>query len=125
MEVWDWFTSATSFDKVLSALGLGVLAFLFARDLVITRGQHLRRVEDLVKQYELRIAELIKHHEREAQEKDRRYGDLVKERDYWRSAYTVQEERADKATDTLAGSVEVTKAAIQALDALDQAAKGV
>lgn len=98
MSPWEWFTSTASVGELLTALGLGALALLFARDLILTRGQHLRRIQDLVKAHELRVADLLAHHDRERAEKDKRIADISASRDGWKEAARIERERADKAT---------------------------
>lgn len=87
MTIWEWVTTTTTVDSLFTTLGIGTLAFLFARDLIITKGQHLRRIQDIVN-----------HHDREREEKDARAADLRESRDGWKEAARVERERADKAT---------------------------
>ena len=98
MNAWEWFTTTASVDSLLTTLGLGTLALLFARDLILTKGQHLRRVQDLVAAHELRIADLLAHHARELVEKENRIADISESRDGWKEAARLERERADKAT---------------------------
>ncbi len=90
MEVWEWVSNVDP-NSVLNTLGLGALAFLFARDLILTKGQHLRR-----------IADLVEHHQRELAEKDARLAVVDESRREWKAAAAAQSERADKATSTMA-----------------------
>lgn len=98
MNIWEWITTTASVDSLLTTFGLGALAFLFARDLILTKGQHLRRVHDIVAAHELRITDLLAHHVRELAEKDSRLTDLGDSRDGWKEAARLERERADKAT---------------------------
>jgi|SRR5690606_516879 len=102
MNAWEWFTESASVNQVVNVLGLGALAILFARDLIITKGQHLRRVQDIHDAYEKRIADLLAHHSREIAEKDARLQDSRESRDGYKEATRVERERADKATASLA-----------------------
>lgn len=86
MNVWEWFSTTASVDSMLTTLGLGALAFLFARDLILTKGQHLRRVQDLVDHHALVLAE-----------KETRHGETRETSDYWKEAARLERERADKA----------------------------
>lgn len=85
MNVWEWFSTTASVDSVLTALGLTGLAFLFATDRIITKAQHVRRVQDL-----------IEHHARELAEKDDRIAQGVTSENYWKEAARIERERADK-----------------------------
>ncbi|WOF23855.1 hypothetical protein N8K70_04005 [Microbacterium betulae] len=107
-------TTTTSVDQVLTALGLGALAILFATDRVMTKGQHTRRVADLTA-----------HHNRELATQAGILAEMRESRDYYRQARLEERARADAATDRLAESVEVAKASLQALQALDEAARSV
>lgn len=86
MNVWEWFSETASVDSLLTALGLTGLAFLFATDRIITKAQHVRRVQDL-----------IDHHARELAEKDDRIAQGVVSENYWKEAARIERERADKA----------------------------
>lgn len=110
MNAWDWVTTTTSVDSIFTTLGLGALAFLFARDLILTRGQHLRRVGDLVE-----------HHQREIAEKDARIADIRDSRDGYKEAARVERERADKATASVGEMAEVIENMLYVLRSLDRA----
>lgn len=98
MDVWDWVSTSTSVDSLLTTFGGVVLAFLFARDLIITKAQHLRRVADIVAAHEERVADLVAFHARELAEKDARIADVTVSRDQWKEAARLERDRADKAT---------------------------
>lgn len=102
MNPWEWISTTTSVDTLLTTLGLGSLAILFARDVILTSGQHLRRVQDIVKAHDLRIADLLAHQLRELAEKDGRIVDMGESRDGWKEAARLERERADKATAAVA-----------------------
>jgi len=110
MNLWDWITSTTSVDSILTTFGLGALAFLFARDLIITKGQHIRRVEDL-----------IKHHEREMAEKEARIGEMRESRDGWKEAARIERERADRVVAALGEIAETEEHVLHVLQSLDRA----
>lgn len=110
MTIWEWITSSTSIDSLLTTLGVGTLALLFARDLIITKGQHMRRVQDLVA-----------HHEREQLEKDARAADLRESRDGWKEAARIERERADKATASVGDMADVMGDILHVLQSLDRA----
>lgn len=102
MGVWEWITSG-SVENAATALGLGVLAILFATDRILTNGQHMRRVADLVA-----------YHERERAQ-------LIESRDFWRKAAGVQEERAATANAGLVESVHTQTRTLHVLESLDRA----
>lgn len=110
MSIWEWVTTEASLDSILNTLGLGALAFLFARDLIITKGQHLRRIQDLVE-----------HHKREQEEKDKRAADLRESRDGWKEATRIERERADKATASVGEMAGVMEDILHVLQSLDRA----
>lgn len=110
MTLWDWFTGTASVDSALTALGLGALAILFATDRIITKGQHLRRVQDLVA-----------HHERERAAEAARLADVVESRNGWKEAARLERERADLATATAAKTSAVLNRVLHVLESLDRA----
>ena len=80
MNVWEWISTTTSVDNVLTTLGLGALAFLFARDLILTKGQHERRTSDLKEHHTAQITE------------------IRASRDGWKAVAIAERARADEAT---------------------------
>jgi hypothetical protein len=64
-DVGSWFAASVPAGALINGLGLGALAFLFARDIILTKGQHLRRVADIQTAHIATIAE-----------KDQRIADL-------------------------------------------------
>lgn len=110
MNAWEWFTATASVDDLLTTLGVGFLAFLFARDLILTKAQHLRRVQDL-----------IDYHQRERQEKDDRIVDIRTSRDGWKEAARIERERADRVTESYREVAEVLSNILHVLESLDRA----
>lgn len=110
MTVWEWLTTTTSVDALLQGAGLLTLAFLFARDLILTRGAHLRRVADLVD-----------HHTRELAEKDARIAEIRESRQEWKDAAQLQSTRADAATSTVSAMAESLGRVEHVLESLDRA----
>ncbi len=108
MAFWDWVLGIDP-NSVINTLGLGALAFLFARDLILTKGQHLRRVADLVA-----------HHEREMAEKDSRLATVDESRKEWKAAAQAERERADAATATMATVAQSLDGVKYVITALDQ-----
>lgn len=104
MDVWDWITQ-TNFASVVSGLGLGSLAIMFATDRILTKGQHDRRILDLKKTHEREVTDLEKHHKAEMTnlksyhaaeiaEKEHQRSEMKESRNYYRDAYNL--ERASK-----------------------------
>lgn len=142
---WGWVGSSIPAGALLNGLGLGVLAVLFARDLILTRGQHSRRVADLERAYQAQIdtlttanaevvrimgdnhkaaiAELTSHHAALIAVKDAQYADMRERMNYYRDARLVEQERNTKLTDQLAETTEAVKVSAYVLQAIDQAAK--
>jgi hypothetical protein len=110
MNPWEWFTTTADVDSLLTSLGVGVLAILFARDQILTKAQHLRRVEDLVK-----------HHTALDVEKDSRIEDMRASRDAWREAARIERERADRATEGFKEFAASMNRVLHVLDSLDRA----
>lgn len=108
MDFWTWVTTTTDINAILNTLGLGALAFLFARDLILTKNQHVRRTADLQE-----------HHARELAEKDRRIDTLDESRREWKEAAAAERLRADEVTATMgtvAASLDGVEHVISALD---------
>jgi demethoxyubiquinone hydroxylase (CLK1/Coq7/Cat5 family) len=110
MDAWETVLSTFSFDKLLSTLGLGVLAFLFAKDMILTKAQHLRRVEDLVA-----------HHTRELVERDKHEAELRETIAEYREAERLQRERADKAVAGMSDQADTLNQVLHVLESLDRA----
>lgn len=103
MDLWQWITTTTTVDSIVSTLGLGALAVLFATNRVLTRGQHLDRIGDLKE-----------HHEHEMAE-------IRDSRDGWRAVAMTERERADKATSSLDDMKDSLEAIEHVLASLDSA----
>jgi len=116
MNPWEWVTSTSSVDSLLTTLGLGVLALLFARDLIITKAQHLRRVQDIVAAHEQRVADLVSFHASVLQDRDDRIAEIREARDAWKEAENVARGLADKAVD---GLTEVNSTLVRILHVLE------
>lgn len=110
MNVWEWITTSASVDSIVTGLGLGALAILFATDRIITKGQHLRRVADL-----------IAHQERERAALEQRAADAIESRDGWKDAARVERERADRATESVSAFVATQTEILHVLRSLDRA----
>ena len=121
MNPWEWVTSTSSVDSLLTTLGLGVLALLFARDLIITKAQHLRRVQDIVAAHEQRVADLVSFHASVLQDRDDRIAEIREARDAWKEAENVARGLADKAVDGLTEVNSTLVRILHVLESLDRA----
>lgn len=121
MNAWEWFTTTASVDSLLTTLGLGTLALLFARDLILTKGQHLRRVQDIVAAHEQRTADLVAYHARALAEKDLRLADVIESRDGWKEAARLERERADRVTAAVGEMAESLTGIQHVLESLNRA----
>lgn len=132
MSLWEWITTTTSLETLFTTLGLGSMALLFATDRILTKGQHLRRVQDLVAAHEQRVADmsaaydrriedLIAHHAREIAEKDNRLADLAESRDGYKEAARLERERADTVTTAFSGAAGALTDIQHVLESLDRA----
>ncbi|QIG59051.1 hypothetical protein SEA_FRANSOYER_43 [Microbacterium phage Fransoyer] len=132
MNPWEQLLSSTSVESILSFFGLGALAILFARDLILTKAQHLRRVDDILKAHdqrvadlvtaqEQRISDLIAHHAREIAEKDRHIADVVESRNAWKEAARIERERADKVTEAFADAAGIFEDMKHVIESLNRA----
>lgn len=89
------------------------------------KAAHAREVDSVKAAAAQALAGVVAHHAELVAEKDARYAELKESRDYYRTARIEERDRADMATEQLLESVEVAKASMQALTALDEAAKDV
>lgn len=133
-DFWQWFYTNVSVPGVLNVGGLGLLAVLFARDLILTKAQHERRVADITKAHDLRVADMERAHEAELKAKDDRYEDMLAEktdrysemresRDDYREASTELQNRNVALTDGVIQSNKAMAVAATALQSLDTVAK--
>lgn len=120
---WQILDNAT-IQGTINIAGLSLLVILFSRDLILTKGQHERRVADL-----------NKSHAAELQAKDDRYNDMIAEkieryvemkesRNYYREARSNEQDRSRTLTDQLVESNKGLQVAARALGALEQAVPG-
>lgn len=130
-DFWQWFATNVSVEGVLNTAGLGLLAILFARDLILTKAQHERRVADIVKAQDLRVADMEKSHAAEIAAKDERYNDMLREksdrygemkesRDTYRSGGEELQNRNRELTDAVVDSNKAMAVAATALQSLDR-----
>lgn len=123
-----WWQGAVA---ILAALGLSPAPWLIG--LATNRLQftgpaaaaYEARVAELTRAHAAAIAEIVAHHARLIDVKDTQYSEMKESRNYYRAARLAEVDRADKATDQLAGVVEVVKANVQLLDAFDKAVQEV
>lgn len=133
-DVWQWFYTNVSVQGLLNTAGLGLLAVLFARDLILTKAQHERRIADIQKANDLRIADLEKSHAAELRAKDERYEDMLAEkidryadmkesRDDYREVAEAYQHRNVALTEGVIESNKAMAVGVRALQALDSVVK--
>lgn len=133
-DFWQWFYTNVSIQGILNTAGLGLLAILFARDLILTKAQHERRVADIVKAHDQRVADMERAHAAELKAKDDRYGDMLAERidrysemkesrDDYRDAVSALQTRNVALTDGVVESNKAMAVAAKALQSLDSVMK--
>ena len=135
MGFWDWL-GGTGVDVtgIISGGGLLTLTTLTLTDRLVTKGRLLRDLAaadkahaDLTqaadRAHAAELANLETYHNALLAERDRRYAELEQSRDYYRDAHDTQRDRADKVTEQLAESLELSRAAVHALTALDEATR--
>jgi hypothetical protein len=111
VDLWQWFATSVPAGAVINGLGLGALAALFATDRILTKGQHERRVADIVRGHELILVE-----------KDKALAEMRDSRDYYRQARVEEKERADVTTSKLAEVVaENTKTTLKIAESIQEA----
>lgn len=131
----QWLSPAT-LDRIVQLGGLTLLAILFARGAIITRGQHESRVADLVKyadaektasdaNHDRELKQMATHHLEMKAEMDRRFDGMKESRDSWRDVARQQTTRADQATTQLLEANELAGLAIQQMEAVETAARAV
>jgi hypothetical protein len=91
VDVFQWLAESLPAGAIVNGLGLGALAILFAGDRILTRGQHERRVADIVKGHDAVLAE-----------KATQLADMRESRNYYRDARLEERGRADEVTGKLA-----------------------
>lgn len=134
MSLYEWFISTTPAGAVISGIGVGAFIVAILTDRLLTKGQHERRVADIIvardkivtnlkEAHAAAIAELVKHHTELAGVQDAAYAELKQSRDYYREARLEERERADKVTDQLAEVAELAKLTTHLLGSLDEVAK--
>lgn len=122
MTLWEWVTTTVSIDSILSTLGLGALAVLFATNRIWTIGQVNARIADLKEHHGRELAQIQLSHEAVIAEKDDRYAEMKESRDYYRGARLEEKGRVERLTDQLFESNETARAAVYALNALTEVA---
>lgn len=109
MDVWqEWLTGIPA-GIVGSTVGVGAFVAAILTGRLMTLGQHVRRVGDLVAS-----------HTRELAEKDARLADLRESREAYKEAARVERERADLATEAVRDvpqTLENVNHVLQSLDA--------
>lgn len=84
------FFGGITLESLAQAAGLGLLVFLFGTDRILTKGQHERRVADIVAAHVQLLSE-----------RQARMDDLKASRDYHRDTAKVESDRADRLAEQL------------------------
>lgn len=113
MNVWEWFTTTVPAGGAATGLGVGAFVVAILTDRLMTKGQHLRRVADL-----------IEHHKRELAEKDSRLAAVDESRREWKQVALTERERADVATQGLSTTAGALVRVEHVLGSLDRAIGG-
>jgi hypothetical protein len=131
-DLWQWFSENVTVQGSLNIAGLTLLVILFSRDLILTKGQHERRVADLntshaaelkakddryndvVAEKDARLADMVA-------EKDERYREMKESRNYYRDARLNEQSRVREVTEQLVESNKGLQVAARALGALEAA----
>lgn len=133
MTWWQQWLQPSTLDRMVQLGGLTLLAILFARGSIITKGQHDARIADLVKyadaeklasdeSHKRELQQMASHHLELMSEKDRRFDGMKESRDAWRETSQTQTARADQATAQLMEMNELAGLAVQQLKGLEDAA---
>lgn len=125
---WEWASASFSVGDVVSSSGLVTIVALLYTGRLVPIGQHRRELEQQKTYYEGRLTEA-----REAANLattnaesyfNARIAEVTQSRDYYRDARLEEKERADRATDQLGESLELTKTTVKVLTAIDEATNG-
>lgn len=124
-DLWSWFYTQVSVQGVLNITGLTLLVILFSRDMILTKGQHERRVADLTKAKDDRYADMVREKDSRIEDILRntgeRYTDMRDSRDAYRDTADELENRNRTLTDAVVESnrsLGVAATALQSLDAV-------
>lgn len=123
MDIWTWFSASLPVSTLINGLGIGALTVLFATDRVLTKGQHLRRIADLVAAHDAELRARDEYHATILTIKGQAYAELVTSRDYYREARIEERSRAEKVTDQLAEVAELARLSTNLLVSFNEAAK--
>lgn len=131
---WHQWLLPSTLDRVMQLGGLTLLAILFARGSILTKGQHDQRIADLKdysaaeraaedERHKREIQQMASHHLEMMSEKDVRFDGMKESRDVWRESSRHHEARADMATTQLLEANELAGLAIQQMEAVETAAR--
>jgi hypothetical protein len=131
-DIWTWVARTLTVEGTLNIAGLVLLVVLFSRDLILTRGQHQRRVADMETAHGKLLAEINRAHAAELAAEKQRYADMFAEkserysemrdsRDYYRDARLAEQTKVQTLTSELVESNKGLRVAARALGALEQA----
>lgn len=138
-DFWMWLSRTLTVEGTLNIAGLVLLVVLFSRDLILTKGQHERRIADKEKSHQeamaakddrirdleaAKVAALaaadVRYNDMVA-EKDSRYGEMRDSRDYYRSARLAEQTEKEELIGQLVDANRGLQVAARALGALEQA----
>jgi hypothetical protein len=123
-DLWAYLAQTAPAGALINGLGLGALAILFATDRVLTKGQHLRRIADLVTAHTAALEAQRVYHLAILAEKDRAMTIVTESRDGYKEATEIERERANTATEALSEFADLGRLATQLLASLDSVQKG-
>lgn len=124
-DIWSWLGSNVSLQSIFNTAGLGLLVVLFARDLILTKAQHERRVADMVKAHEAELkAKDDRYTDMMAERRDR-YSEMKESRNHYRDAYNEMDTRNIALTSGMVESNKAMSVVAKAFSALDSAVKEI
>lgn len=120
-QFFEWLYANVSVQGTLNIAGLSLLVILFSRDMILTKGQHERRVKDILANHD---AVLLAKDERYADmmaEKTDRYGEMKESRNFYREGLATEQVKSQVLTEQLVESNKGLQVAARALGALEEA----
>ncbi len=122
-DFWAYLASSLPAGAVLNAVGVGAFVVAILSDRLLTRGSHLRRVQDLKDAHALEVTGLKQHYDELTAQKDAAYAELKESRNGYKEATQIERARADKATEALADIAGLLEVNVHLLKSLDEAVK--
>lgn len=118
-DVWSWLYQNISIQGILNITGLSLVVILFSRDLILTKGQHERRVGDIVKSYDAQLQAKDDRYNDMLREKGERYSEMRESRDTYRDGSVALEDRNRELTDAVVDGNKALAVGFQALQSLE------